>query len=102
MKISNRIVKSFQEGGAVPAEDPAMEPAASPAPDAAPAEDPLMQLAELANQALQTQDCQAALALAEGFLGLVQGGAPAPAAAGPEAGAPVFRKGGKLVRRVKI
>jgi hypothetical protein len=112
MKISTKIVKKFQEGGPMPAE-PAMGGApagGAPAPEGgmpaeggAPAEDPIMQIAELAMQALQSQDCQAAMAACEGFVGLLQGspdqgmgGAGAP----PE-GAPVFKKGGKLAKRMK-
>ena len=106
MKISNNIIARFQEGGAVPAEAPdapvAAEPTEGADPAAQAAQDPIMQLADLANQALQGQDCQAALAVCEAFLGLIQGGGgePAPAPA-PEDGAPVFKKGGKIVRRVK-
>lgn len=100
MEISKKITKLYQTGGAMdapgdapvdaPVADPAMDPAAEQA-------DPLMQLAELAAQALQTGDCNAAMGLAEAFLGLIQGGAPAPETAGE----PVFKKGGKLVKRLK-
>lgn len=100
MKISNKITKLYQTGGAIDpaAEAPADAPMGDPAVDpAAQQADPLMQLAELAAQALQTGDCNAAMGLAEAFLGLIQGGAPAPEAAGE----PVFKKGGKLVKRLK-
>lgn len=109
MKISNRIVTKFQEGGAMAPPAPAPEAAggapveggAAPAPEeAAPAQDPIMQIAEMAAQALQAQDCEASMAVCEAFLSLLQGteGA-APAEAAPQ-GAPVFAKGGKLVSRI--
>lgn len=94
MKISKQITK-FQEGGAAPA----------PAQGGAPAgggEDPMAQLLQIAQQALETQDAQAAFAVCDGLLQLVaqaqggQGGAPA---GGPEGSAPVFKRGGQLVKR---
>ena len=96
MKITPR---KFQQGGPMeaPAEDPAM---AAPEEAAAPEQgggDPLVQLAEMAAQALQAQDpnmmaqvCQALIELVQSAMG---GGAPE--------GQPVYRKGGILVRRKK-
>lgn len=96
-------IQKFQEGGAMPAE---AAPEAAPM-EAAPVEeapqgggDPVMELAQMAMQALQGQDCEAAMAVCEGFVQLVQemaggGEAGAPGAA-PE-GEPVYRNGGKLV-----
>ncbi len=104
MKISQKISK-FQEGGPMPAPAPGGAP--MPAEGGAPAEggqDPIMQIAEIAMQALETQDCQAAMAVCEAFMSLVQGaqggGAPAggPPAGAPQ-GAPVFKRGGQLVAR---
>lgn len=90
------IIKKFQEGGAVAPVDPAVA-----APEAAPA-DPIMQIAEMAMAALQSQDCGVAMQVCEAFVGMLQqaqGGAPAgPVEAAPQ-GEPVFRKGGKLIRR---
>lgn len=102
MKISNKIVSKLQEGGQVAPPDAAAQQAA-PAPGAgAPAEaqaqDPVMQIAEMAGQALQTQDCQTALAVCEAFMSLVQGGGQQGA---PAEGAPVYKRGGKLIKRVK-
>jgi len=113
MKINHKIVSKFQDGGAAPS------PGAQPAPQGGDpsqqgGQDPVMQLAQLAQQALQSQDCQAALAVCQGFMSLVQsaqggggaspadgsGGAPAGAGA-PQGGQPVYRKGGRLVRRVQ-
>ena len=51
-------------------------------------------------QALQAQDCEAAMAVCEAYLQLIQqsqGGAPEEAA--PE-GEPVYRNGGVLSRRI--
>lgn len=81
-------IKKFQMGGQVaPAE-------AAPAP--AQGGDPMMQLAEMAGAALQGQDCGLAMQVCEGFMMLVEqmmGGGATPAQQ------PVFRKGGKLVRK---
>lgn len=84
-------IKRYQQGGPMPVE-------AAPAPAPAPAQggDPIMQLAEMAGAALQGQDCGLAMQVCEGFMMLVEqmmGGGAAPAQQ------PVFRKGGKLVRK---
>lgn len=93
--------KKFQDGGAVPA------PAAAPMPAdpaAAPEQgggegDPLMQLAQMAAEALQSGDCNTALAVCEGFMQLVQSAAGDSGAPAPQ-GEPVYRKGGVLVKRI--
>jgi len=105
-------IKVFQMGGPMgpegaPEEAPmagAPAPAEGGAPEegGAPAggEDPIMQIAQVAMQALQTQDCEAAMAVCEAFIQLIQqsqGGAPEEAA--PE-GEPVYRNGGVLSRRI--
>lgn len=101
MKLEPKV-KKFQEGGAAPA------PAAEPMPaeqGAAPEQgggegDPLMQLAQMTAEALQSGDCNTALAVCEGFIRLVQ---EAPQGQGREAapqGEPVYKRGGTLVRRV--
>lgn len=99
MKISNKIVSKFQEGGQAPMEGAPQETAS---PEAAPAqgggEDPIMQLAQMAAQALQGQDCQMMAQVCEAFISLAQG------ASGQEQApqeAPVYKKGGVLVKRVK-
>lgn len=91
-------VPMFQEGGAMPAEAPQ-------GAETMPQEqggDPVTELADMAVQALQGQDCETALAVCEGYIQLVQemagGGEAAPEAA-PE-GEPVYRAGGKLVGRM--
>lgn len=113
MKVT---IKKYQEGGQMPAgQEPATAPigAEGGAPAGAPneqgaeqapeQEDPVQQLAQMAMQALQGQDCQAAMAVCQGFIEMIQqmseGGEQAPEEA-PE-GEPVYRAGGKLVRRIK-
>lgn len=105
-------IKVFQMGGPMgPEAAPEAAPAGgAPAPEAggAPAEggtpeeggDPIMQIAQVAMQALETEDCEAAMAVCEAFIQLIQqsqGGAPEEAA--PE-GEPVYRNGGVLSRRI--
>jgi hypothetical protein len=97
--------KKFQQGGEV-------APEAGGAPVGAPeggapqggGEDPMMQIAQMALQALQTQDCNAAMQVCQVFVQLLQqaqgGGAPEEAPA-EEMGEPVYRRGGTLVKRIK-
>ena len=65
-------------------------------------QDPIVQLVEMAMQALQAQDPQMAMAVCDGLVQLVQGaggGAPAPGGAPEE---PVMmRKGGKMKAKRK-
>ena len=100
-------VKRFQEGGAMTPEDQAVATPQEAAPveeapmEEAPAQgggDPIMQLAEMAMQALQNQDCEAAMAVCQGFIQLLQE-AQGGAQAAPQ-GEPVYRAGGKLVTRI--
>lgn len=104
MKIAlkNSNVRKFQVGGPMPA--PAEEPAAEAMPPAQEPQqggeqDPMMMLAQMSAQAIQSQDCQMAMQVCQAFLEIIQqmqGGAPQQ----PQ-GEPVFRKGGVLVRRIK-
>lgn len=94
-------LQKFQQGGPMGAPAPAPEQGGG---------DPMQQLLMMAQQALESQDCQAAMAVCDALMQLAsggaqagpEGGAPAPEAApaGPEAGEPVYRAGGRLVRRV--
>ena len=99
MRIVNKFRK-FQEGGAMPAEAP-MEGApaegAPMGPEEAPQEDPMMQILQVAAQAVQTQNCEAAMAVCQALIQIAQGaGGPAPAEAPQE---PTFaRAGARLVR----
>lgn len=106
MKINSKI-KKFQEGGITPTpmDQGAVAPSTAPAPDAGAApdagqDDPILQLAQMAEQALQAGDGQLALAVCEGFLQLIQQMAGGEAAPEAPMGEPVFRSGGKIVRRV--
>lgn len=108
MKITpkNQETRKFQVGGAIPAGAPAAEPTVEggapvdeTAPDQGGEQDPIMMLAQMSAQAIQSQDCQMAMQVCQAFLEIVQqmqGGAPEE----PQ-GEPVFRKGGTLVRRIK-
>lgn len=105
-------IRKFQMGGPMPAEDPNMAGGAPmPAEGGAPVEggapaggegggDPVMQLVEMAMQALQAQDPNMAMAVCEGLVGLVQGGGGAQGGAPAPGGAPeepvMMRKGGKV------
>lgn len=62
-------------------------------------QDPLMQLAQIAAQALQTKNCDAAMQVCQAFVQLLQH-AQGGGAAQPE-GEPVYRRGGTLVRRIR-
>lgn len=102
MKIESKV-KKFQQGGAMP-QDPAAQGAPAPeaggAPEAgAPAggeQDPMMQILQVAAQAVQTQNCEAAIAVCQALLQIAQGGA-APEQAPQEE--PTFaRNGAKIVR----
>lgn len=101
MKLEPTVLK-FQEGGPAPA--PAAEPMPAE-PQAAPDQgaqggDPLMQLAQMAAEALQSGDCNTALAVCEGFMALVQQASQGGGGEGAPQGEPVYKRGGKLVKRV--
>lgn len=85
-----QFIKKFQEGGAAPQQG---------------GEDPTAMLMQGAQQAVQNQDCQIAIQVCQMVLEMLGGGG-APAEAGPEAGGapqsePVYRRGGRLVRRIQ-
>lgn len=96
-------VKKFQEGGPAPA--PADQPMPAEPQEGAPveggADQMLMHLAQMAAEALQSGDCNTALSVCEAFMQLIQQFTQGQA--GPEApqGEPVYRKGGKLVGRIR-
>ena len=82
--------RKFQEGGAMP---PAEEQPAAPQQQEA---NPLIQLAQMAVQALESQDCNMAMQICQALVEIAQ-----QASAPEEApGEPVFAKGGKLLRRI--
>ena len=94
-----KLISKFQEGGAMPPQGGA------PAPQGG--EDPMAMLMQGAQQAVEDQNCQIAMQVGQMLLELAGGGAPG-VAPGPEAaapapaeGEPVYRRGGRLVRRIK-
>lgn len=93
IKFRNTNLRKFQEGGAMPA------PEGAPAQGGDPME-MLMQLAQMAAQALQSQDANMAMEVCNGLVEFVQliQGQPAPEEAPAE---PVYRRGGTLVKRIK-
>ena len=96
MKIEEKFRK-FQQGGAAP--QPGAEPAGGAPAEGAPAEggqDPMAQILQVAAQAVQTQNCEAAMAVCQALMQIAQGGAAQEQAPQKE---PTFaRKGARLVR----
>lgn len=101
MKLEPKV-KKFQEGGAAPALAAEPMPAEQgAAPEQGGGEgDPLMQLAQMAAEALQSGDCNTALAVCEGFMQLVQEASQGQGGEAAPQGEPVYKRGGTLVRRV--
>lgn len=93
-----KLGRKYQEGGAMPAGAPA------PAPQGG--EDPIAMLMQGAQQAVQAQDCEIAMQVCQMLLELAGAqaapaeAAPAEAAPAPAEGEPVYRRGGRLVRRI--
>lgn len=91
-----KIVKKFQQGGPMPAGDPAMAGApveAVPAPEQGGQDQMMAQLEQMAMEIIQSVGPEGAAMLAEMIMAMLQQGGGAPQ------GQPVFRKGGKLVRK---
>ena len=93
--VSDYLPK-FQEGGQMPDQAP-VEQAPAAAPAEAPAEggDPTQQIMEAAMQALQNQDCNLAMQVLQAIVQMLGGAAQEQAPAEP-----VYRAGGKLIRRI--
>ena len=98
-------MRKFQAGGPAAPAQAQQAPAGGAESAQAPqggeqGQDPLMQIAQAASQALQNQDCDTAFAVCQAFIQLIQqsGGGEQQQAA-PES-EPVYRAGGKLVKRV--
>lgn len=82
-------VKKFQMGGAAPQGG----------------EDPTQVLLQGAQQALQSQDCQMAMQVCQMLVEALggasaEGGVPAAPGEGEAPAEPVYRRGGRLVRRI--
>lgn len=93
-----KVVKYMQEGGAMPVAPEAAPQGGMPAEG----QDPLMQIAEIFSQGLQSGDCQMLAQGAEAFLQLLSQamgqGPQGPVDQAPQ-GEPVFRRGGVISRR---
>lgn len=112
-----RNIRRYQEGGPMP-EDAGMEPGmedqgmpmeggpegSMPPEQGGGGEDPMMMMAQAAMQALQNQDCNAAMQVCQMFMELMQqmqGGGPEGGGMPPEQGEPVYAKnGGRLLYRI--
>ena len=103
-------IKRFQMGGAVaPEQGEASMPGGAPEAGGAPmgpeggapegGEDPIMQLVQMAMQALQSQDPQMAMAVCDGLVQLVQGAGGAPAPGGAPEEPVMMPKGGKMIAK---
>lgn len=95
----------MQQGGPAPA--PQDAPAAAPAegapmeggaPEGAPAGNPMEQILQVAAQAVQTGNCEAALAVCQTLMSAAQGGM-GPGEAPQEE--PTFARNGSKLRRVR-
>lgn len=95
--------RKFQEGGAMPAGDQAQAaPENQGGASQDQSQDPMAQLLQAAAQAVQGQDCQTAIQVCQMLLQMAQQGAgPAPEEGTAEEGEPVYKKGGRLCRRIK-
>lgn len=102
MKIQSKISK-FQQGGAAPMpQDPAAAGGApaegAPMEGGAPAGNPMEQILQVAAQAVQTGNCEAALAVCQAIMEAAQGGM-GPGEAPQEE--PTFARNGSKLRRVR-
>lgn len=92
---NNRNVKKYQMGGPAPEGAPEGAPMEGGPEGGAPegGQDPMSQILQVAAQAVQTQNCEAAMAVCQALVQIAQGGGGAPAEE------PTFaRNGAKLVR----
>lgn len=100
MIIVPKRIKFYQEGGAMGDPNAEQEAPEQEAPEGGQEQqDPMMQLAQMAQQALQANDGQMALQVCDALLQLLQqaqGGAPAE----PQS-EPVFKRGGKIAYRIR-
>lgn len=101
MKIQSKISR-FQQGGAAPVpQDPAAGGApaeGAPMEGGAPAGNPMEQILQVAAQAVQTGNCEAALAVCQAIMEAAQGGM-GPGEAPQEE--PTFARNGSKLRRVR-
>lgn len=100
MKIQSKVARFMQQGGAAPVpQDPAAGDApAEGAPEGAQAGNPMEQILQVAAQAVQTGNCEAALAVCQTLMSAAQGGM-GPGEAPQEE--PTFARNGSKLRRVR-
>lgn len=100
MKIQSKVARFMQQGGATPVpQDPAAGGApAEGAPEGAQAGNPMEQILQVAAQAVQTGNCEAALAVCQTLMSAAQGGM-GPGEAPQEE--PTFARNGSKLRRVR-
>lgn len=100
MKIQSKVARFMQQGGAAPVpQDPAAGGApAERAPEGAQAGNPMEQILQVAAQAVQTGNCEAALAVCQTLMSAAQGGM-GPGEAPQEE--PTFARNGSKLRRVR-
>lgn len=96
MKIQSKVARFMQQGGAAPVPQ---DPAAGGAPaEGAQAGNPMEQILQVAAQAVQTGNCEAALAVCQTLMSAAQGGV-GPGEAPQEE--PTFARNGSKLRRVR-
>lgn len=100
MKIQSKVARFMQQGGAAPVpQDPAAGGApAEGAPEGAQAGNPMEQILQVAAQAVQTGNCEVALAVCQTLMSAAQGGM-GPGEAPQEE--PTFARNGSKLRRVR-
>lgn len=93
-----KLKAKYQTGGPMPAGAPAQAPQGG--------EDPTAMLLQGAQQAVQGQDCEMAMQVCQMLIEALGGGggpqeaAPQEAAPAPEQSEPIYRRGGRLIRRI--
>lgn len=100
MKIQSKVARFMQQGGAAPVpQDPAAgAPMEGGAPEGAQAGNPMEQILQVAAQAVQTGNCEVALAVCQAIMEAAQGGM-GPGEAPQEE--PTFARNGSKLRRVR-
>lgn len=97
MKIQSKVARFMQQGGAAPVpQDPA--PMEGAPMEGAQAGNPMEQILQVAAQAVQTGNCEAALAVCQALMSAAQGGM-GPGEAPQEE--PTFARNGSKLRRVR-
>ena len=99
MKIQSKVARFMQQGGAAPVpQDPAAPAEGAPMEGGAQAGNPMEQILQVAAQAVQTGNCEAALAVCQTLMSAAQGGM-GPGEAPQEE--PTFARNGSKLRRVR-